>query len=91
VFLKDTDVVGLVISKYTTFEVTPPFDTVTQAVPGVAMSALGTAAVNRSVLTKVVVSALPFKYTTDPETKPAPFTVRVKPDPPATLAAGTSG
>src|SRR5580700_10316684 len=40
---------------------------------------------------KVVVRALALKFTTAPETKPVPFTVKVKPGPPGAAAAGTKG
>jgi hypothetical protein len=39
----------------------------------------------------VVGNALPFHFTTDPETKPVPFTVKVKPVPPGATAVGTNG
>ena len=50
-----------------------------------------TAAVTYTVLTKVVARGLPFQFTTDPLTKPAPFTISVNPDPPGTVAEGTMG
>ena len=53
--------------------------TVTEAVPGVAMSAAGTVAVSRVAETNVVVSAVPFQFTVEPETKFVPFTVSVNP------------
>jgi hypothetical protein len=55
------------------------------------MLAAGTVAVNWELLTKTVLSGLPLQFTTDPETKPAPFTVSVKPELPGATASGTSG
>ena len=34
---------------------------------------------------------LPFQFTTEPETNPAPFTVRVNPGLPGAMASGISG
>ena len=48
-------------------------------------------AVNCELLTNVVARALPFQFTTDPETKPVPFTVSVNPAPPGATASGTRG
>jgi hypothetical protein len=42
------------------------------------------------VLTKVVVSAVPFHLTTEPATKPLPLTVRVKAAPPTEALVGRS-
>ena len=64
------------------------FVTVTVAVPAVAMSAAVIAAVNFVVLTNVVVLAAPLNFTTDVDTKPVPFTVRVKAAPPAVALVG---
>ena len=52
--------------------------TVTEAVPGLAMSVARMAAVNRVALTKVVVRLLPFHCTTELLIKFVPFTVNVK-------------
>ena len=65
--------------------------TVTEAVLAMAMSDTRMLTVNRELLTNVVTRALPFQFTTDPETKPVPFTVRVNPGPPGAVASGTSG
>jgi hypothetical protein len=84
----------VVIGKKTALEPPPPglgFTTVIEAVLAVAMSELGTVAVNCELLTKVVVRALPFQFTTEPDTKPVPFTVSVNPAPPGAIASGTSG
>ena len=62
--------------------------TVTVAVPAVAISAAVIAAVNCVALTKVVVLAAPLNFTTDVDTKPVPFTVRVKAAPPAVALVG---
>ncbi len=48
-------------------------------------------AVNRDLLTKVVARALPFQFTTEPETTPEPFTVSVNPAPPGLVASGNRG
>ena len=62
--------------------------TVTLAVPAVAISAAVIAAVNCVALTNVVVLAAPLNFTTDEDTKPVPFTVRVKAAPPAFALVG---
>ena len=72
-------------------DVPPPgagFVTVTVAVPAVAISAAVIAAVNCVAFTKVVVLAAPLNFTTDVDTKPVPFTVRVKAAPPAVALVG---
>jgi hypothetical protein len=74
--------------------VPPPgigFTTLTTAVPEVAMSDAGTVPVSWEPLTKVVANDLPFQFTTEPGTKPLPFTVREKPAPPGAVLVGTSG
>ena len=62
--------------------------TVTGNVPAVATSAALMDAVNWVVDTYVVLRALPFQLTTEVVTKLAPFTVRVKPGPPAVELVG---
>ena len=78
--------------KVIALEVPPPgalLRTVTLAVPPVAMSAALMLAVNWVLDTYVVVRFDPFQRTVDtPLTKPVPFTVRVKADPPAVADAG---
>ena len=72
-------------------DVPPPgagFVTVTGAVPAAAISAAVIAAVNCVAFTNVVVLAAPLNFTTDVETKPVPFTVRVKAAPPAVALVG---
>ena len=64
--------------------------TVTEAVPAVAMRAAGTVAVSRVAETNVVVSAVPFQFTVEPETKFVPFTVSVNCPPPAVAQLGLS-
>jgi hypothetical protein len=62
-------------------EVLPPgagLATETLTVPPLEMSAAGMATVSCVALPKVVVSVLPLKVTVVVETKPEPFTVRVK-------------
>jgi hypothetical protein len=71
-------------------EVPPEFVTVTLAVPTLAMSLAGTAAVSCVVLTYVVVSAVPFQLSVAPETKFVPVTVSVKAAPPAVAVVGES-
>jgi hypothetical protein len=71
--------------------VPPPggaFTTVTEAVPAVWMSAAEMEAISLVLLTNVVVRADPFQFTTEPETKFEPFTVRVKAGPPAVALLG---
>src|SRR5205809_3453782 len=83
-----------VIGKNSTLDVPPPglgFTTVTEAVLAMAMSDTRMLTVNCELLTNVVARALPFQFTTDPETKPVPFTVSVNPAPPGAIASGTSG
>jgi hypothetical protein len=63
-------------------------NTVTRAVPGVAMSAAVIAAVSCVRLTNVVGRAAPFQRTTDEVTKFVPVTVRVKGAPPARALFG---
>jgi xanthosine utilization system XapX-like protein len=74
-------------------EVPPPgagFVTVTGKLPTAAMSATVIAAVTWVALTKVVVRAFPLNFTEEVETKPVPFTVRVKAAPPAVAPFGES-
>jgi hypothetical protein len=66
------------------------FATVTGAVPAVAIREAGTAAVSWVEETNVVVSAVPFHFTVEPETKLVPFTVNVKSGPPAAAQVGLS-
>jgi hypothetical protein len=72
-------------------EAPPPgegFETVTLAVPAVAISADDIVASSCVVLTKVVVRADPFQLTAAPLTKLLPFTVRVKAPLPAVALEG---
>jgi hypothetical protein len=83
----------LLISKLAALDVPPPgagLLTVTLALPALVMSEAGTAAVSCESLTYVVVNAAPFQFTADAATKPLPFTVRVKAEPPVSAAAGDS-
>src|SRR6266550_8328989 len=90
--LSTIEEVGIVTSKKTTFEVSPPgLTTFTEALPGLAMSEEKIFAVNRDLLTKVVPRALPFQFTTEPETNPVPSTVSVNPVPPGLIASGNRG
>jgi hypothetical protein len=82
---------GLLMLKVTAFDVPPPgagFTTVTDAVPALAIRAAGTVAVSCVALTNVVVSAVPFQFTVEPETKLVPFTVNVNCAPPAVAEVG---
>jgi hypothetical protein len=74
-------------------DVPPPgagFVTVTLAVPAVAMSAAVIAAVSCVALANVVVLAAPLNFTTEVDTNPIPFTVKVKAAPPAVALVGES-
>ncbi|MBZ5564257.1 MAG: hypothetical protein LAP13_17770 [Acidobacteriia bacterium] len=91
---KATEEVAVVTVKNATFDVPPPgagLSTVTEGVLAVAISAAGTVAVNCEPLMNWVASALPSHCTTEPETKPVPFTVSVKLGPPGAAAVGTNG
>jgi hypothetical protein len=73
------------------FDVPPPgvgLNTVTEAVPEVAMLLAGTAAVNCVALPIVVVSAALFHFTTEPLMKFVPVSASVKAAPPAVAEAG---
>ncbi len=78
----------------TTFVVVPPpgagFVTVTFPDPTVVMSVDGMVAVSCVALTNVVVRAEALKFTTEVGTKLVPFTVSVKPAPPAVAPFGLS-
>ena len=64
--------------------------TVIEAVPAVAMREAGTVAVSRVEETNVVVSAVPFQFTVEPEAKLVPLTVNVNCKPPAAAQVGLS-
>jgi hypothetical protein len=64
--------------------------TVTFAVPELAISLAGTAAVICVAVTNVVVSAAPFHFTTELARKPLPLTVSVNAAPPADALVGSS-
>jgi hypothetical protein len=84
---------GLFTAKGEFADVPPPgagLVTVTLNVPAVAMSAPVIDAVTFVALTKVVVFAVPLKFTTEEATKLVPFTVRVKAAPPADALVGDS-
>ena len=81
----------LAIVNVCAFDVPPPgvgFTTVTDAVPAVAIRAVGTVAVSWVDETNVVVSAVPFQFTVEVETKFVPFTVKVNCAPPAVAQVG---
>lgn len=83
----------LLTVKLVAVDVPPPgagFVTVTPSVPAVAMSAAVIEAVTWVALTNVVVRALPLNFTLEEGTNPVPFTVRVKPAPPAVALVGDS-
>jgi hypothetical protein len=74
-------------------DVPPPgagFVTVTPSVPAVAISGAVIEAVTCVASTNVVVLGVPLKFTTEPETKPVPFTVSVKAEAPAIALVGES-
>src|SRR6267142_3239408 len=90
---------GFAIVKVCAFDVPPPgapVNTVTAAVPAVAMSGAEITAVSCVADTHVVVRAAPFQRTTEPATKFVPVTVSVSGGvpldcaPPATTDAGAS-
>src|SRR5215467_12666828 len=90
----ETEEVDRVTSKKTTFEAPPPgagLTTVTAAVLALATSAARMVAVSLELLTNEVTRGLVFQFTTEPGTKPVPFTVNVKPLAPGTTAVGTNG
>jgi len=64
--------------------------TVTEAVPTVAIRDAGTVAVSFVAETNVVVSAVPFHLTVEPDAKLVPFTVSVNCGPPAVVQVGLS-
>lgn len=77
-----------------TFDVPPPgagFVTVTKAVLGMDIKEAGTVAVSCEAVTTFVARGVPFQFTTDPEAKPVPLTVSVKPAEPGAAVIGTSG
>ena len=81
----------LLIVKMSALDVPPTgagLKTVTLAVPGLAVSAAEISAVNPVLLIKVVDRLDPFHLTTDPLMKFVPFTVSVKPVPPAVADVG---
>ena len=81
---------ALAIVKVCALDVPPHgVTTVTEAVPAVAMREAGTVAVS-CVEEPLVVSAVPFQFTVDPETKLVPFTVNVNCAPPAVAQVGLS-
>ena len=79
-----------VIVNVCAFDVAAQLATVIDAVPLVAIREAGTVAVSRVEETNVVVSAVPFHFTVEPETKLVPFTVRVNCGPPALAQVGLS-
>ena len=86
-----TGLAAAFIVKVWAFEVPPPgagLNTVTEAVPAVAMSAAVIAAVNWVADRYVVVRLDPFHCTTEPLTKLLPLTVRVKAEPPGAAEVG---
>src|ERR1700674_338283 len=92
--LRETDAIGLVITKKATLDVPPPgvgLTTVTEAVLALAMSDARTLAISFESLTKVVARAAPFHLTVDPDTNPVPLSVSVKAAPPGTTASGLKG
>ena|SRR2546429_5665593 len=68
----------------------PGLVTVTFAVPAVATALAGIAALTSTPLSKVVVMALPLKFTTAFEVKFVPCTVSVKSELPAAVLGGVS-
>jgi hypothetical protein len=84
---------GALIVKLKFSDVPPPgagLNTVTCAVPALAMSDAPMAACNCVPATYVVVRGNPFHLTTDPLMNPVPFTVSVNPTDPAVAEDGDS-
>src|SRR5689334_3357106 len=82
---------GFWMVKLRATEVPPPgagLNSVTLAVPAVAISATLIVAVRRVGLRKVVARATPFQRNTVPATKLVPSTTSVKVAPPAVVVAG---
>src|ERR1700733_7260289 len=80
-----------VIAKSIALETPPPgagLVTVTATLPLKARLAAGISAVNCVALTNVVTAADPLNVTAEAATKLVPFTVSVKPAPPAALLSG---
>jgi hypothetical protein len=86
-----TGLLPALIVKVLALDVPPPgvgLNTITEAVPAVAMSAVVIAAVNCVEVTNDVIRSAPFHFTTEPLMKPLPVTVSVNPAPPAVVDAG---
>jgi hypothetical protein len=80
---------GVRTVKLTVFDMPPPgLVTVTLKLPAVAISEAKMAAASCVVSTKVVIRAFPLKLTVEPLTKFVPFTIKVKPAPPAMALVG---
>ena len=82
---------GVIVKVREVADVPPPgevVNTVTRAVPGLAIRLAGTLVVIWLVLRKVVTSALPFHSTTEPGEKLLPVTVKVNAVPPACPIVG---
>src|SRR2546428_12265582 len=78
-------------TKLTELDVPPPgggLNTVTRAIPAMATSVAGIAALNCVAETYVVARSCPFHRTTEPVTKFVPVTVSVNPGPTATACVG---
>ncbi|MGA2113575.1 MAG: hypothetical protein ABSH56_02355 [Bryobacteraceae bacterium] len=78
---------GLIV-KVAPEDVTPPLATLIVAIPGKAIRLPLTVANNSPALATIVGNAIPFDCTTAPEANPLPFTVSVKPFPPAVADGG---
>jgi hypothetical protein len=86
-----TGLSGMLIVKVWALEVPPPgegLNTVTLAVPAVAMSEARIEAVSCVDETKLVLRSKPFHLTTEPEMKLVPLTMSVKAAPPAVAEVG---
>lgn len=88
----EDSVSGVFVTAKATEAVDPPpgagLVTVTGNVPATAMSDARIEAVSLVALTNVVAFTAPLKFTFDPFTKLAPFTVSVNPEPPSAALAG---
>jgi hypothetical protein len=82
---------ALAIVNVCAFDVPPHgLTTVMEAVPAVAIKEAGTVTVSCVEETNVVVSAVPFHFTVEVETKFVPFTVKVNCGPPGVAQFGLS-
>lgn len=80
---------GGTMLKVTPFDVAPLSDTVTVAVPAVAIRSAVTAVLNSVLLSTCVLNGEPFQSTTAVESNPVPSTFSVNGGPPAVVEVGS--